>query len=79
MRNVKLPHEIVAAEIRAEIARQRIPQVAIATAMQLSQASVSRKLNGRYPLDVNDLYALAGVLRVPAAHLLPDLTEQASA
>lgn len=56
--------------IRAEMARQRVPQIALAKHLGLSQAAVSRRLNGLTAFDVNELVSVATLLKVPAADLL---------
>lgn len=59
--------------VRAEMARQRLPQIALAKHLGLSQAAVSRRLNGQTPFDVNELVAVAALLDVPAAALLGEV------
>lgn len=63
--------QLVAANIRAEMARQRIPQTAIAAALGITQQSVSNRINGRVPIDVDELAVFARLLGVPVASLLP--------
>lgn len=63
-------NERVAGNIRAEMARQRIPQQAVADLLGITQQSVSYRLNGRTALDVGELTAIAGLLGVTAASLL---------
>lgn len=65
------PHEAIAAEIRAELARRKVSQVKIAALLDISQAGVSRRLRGETPLDVNELVKIADFLEVPAAHFIP--------
>jgi transcriptional regulator with XRE-family HTH domain len=65
------PAEQVAANLRAEIARQRISQRDLANYLGLSQQSVSARLLGRIPLDVNELVRVAEFLNVPLGTLLP--------
>ena len=60
----------VAANIRAEMKRQRIRQPVIAAALGLSQASVSRKLTGHTPLTVDELAVVADVLGVDLVELV---------
>lgn len=54
--------ERVAAAVRSELARQRIPQATIAARLGISQAAVSRRLSGAVPFDVSELAAVADVL-----------------
>lgn len=65
------PHEAIAAEIRAELARRKVSQVKIAALLDISQVGVSRRLRGETPLDVNELVKIADFLEVPAAHFIP--------
>lgn len=60
----------IAAEIRAEIARQRLTQTELAARMGISQAAFSRNLNGRVPLTVDFVQEVAGVLGVPISRFL---------
>ena len=54
--------ERVAAAVRSELARQRIPQATIAARLGISQAAVSRRLSGVVPFDVSELAEVADVL-----------------
>ena len=60
----------VAANIRAEMARQRLSQSAVAGAVGMSPAAMSQRLTGKTPIDVNELVRLAAVLDIPAESLL---------
>jgi transcriptional regulator with XRE-family HTH domain len=60
----------VAAEVRAEMARQRKTQAHIAQALGSSQAAVSRRLNGEVPFDVRELALIADSLDVPVETFL---------
>ena len=64
--------EQVAANVRVELARRRLGQVAVARTLGLSQAAVSRRLNGSVPLDVNELTLIADLLGLTASDLLPE-------
>ena len=61
----------IAAEIRAEMARQRITQIQMAAALGMSQPVLSRLLNGR-ALTVDFIVDAAGVLDVPVTQLIGD-------
>lgn len=61
----------MAEEIRALLARRRIAGVALAARIHRSQSYVSRRLTGDIPFDVDDLEAIARVLGVTVADLLP--------
>ena len=60
----------VAANIRAEIARQRVSQRTLADRLGMSPAALSNRLTGMTPIDVNELSAIADVLGVDPASLL---------
>ena len=62
----------VSANLRAEVARQRIPQADLAKALVLSQPAVSRRRQGRTPLTVDELVCCATLLGVTPADLLAD-------
>jgi len=68
----------VAANIRAEAARTRTPQKAIAAALGISQQSVSQRLNGVVAIDVEELGVIAELLGVPDEVLLADPSRSAS-
>lgn len=65
------PTEITGANVRAEMARRKVSQVAVAAHLGLSQTAVSARLAGRVPFDINELHAIAGLLDVPIAALIP--------
>jgi len=62
--------QAVAGEVRAEAARRRVSQRAIAVALGVSQTAVSRRLNGEIPFDVDELGKVAELLGVPPAQFL---------
>lgn len=61
----------VAAEVRAQLARQRVSGAAAAAQLGWSQIYLWRRLSGRVAFDVNDLSALASLLDVPVATFFP--------
>ena len=63
--------EKVAAEVRGEAARRRVQGMDLARATGLSESSMSRRLTGRIPFNVDELAAVAEALNVPIADLLP--------
>lgn len=65
MTHTEQPHESVAAEVRAQLARRRISGRKAALTMGWTEHYMSRRLTGKTPLDVNDLAALSGLLDVP--------------
>lgn len=66
----------VAAEVRAEMARQRKTQADLANLLTSSQAAVSRRLSGEVEFTTGQLLRVASYLGVPIAQLLP--TEDAA-
>lgn len=58
-------HELVAAEVRAELARQQLSGVRAAKALGWTQNYISVRLRGTVPFDVNDLIKIADLLEVP--------------
>ena len=57
-------NEVVAENIRAEMARERWSGRKAATALGLNQMYVSRRLSGETPMDANDIAAFARLLNV---------------
>lgn len=66
-----------AAEVRAEVARQRKPQREIADILGMSQAAASRRLLGQVEFSLSELTRLAEVLGVPLSAFIRDDAEQA--
>lgn len=64
----------VAAEVRAEMGRQRVSQRRIAEVIGLSQQAVSRRLSGEVPFDVAELGRIAAELGVLADVFLRNST-----
>lgn len=62
--------DLIAAEIRAELARRQLPHNALAAALNTSPNWVSRRLRGRTPFDVDELDQVAHFLGVSLAELL---------
>jgi transcriptional regulator with XRE-family HTH domain len=63
--------ERVAEEVRALMGRRRTTGAQLARAIGVPQSSLSRKLTGRYALDVDDLEAIAAYFEIPVASLIP--------
>ena len=68
----------VAANLRAEVARRRIPQRELAQVLECSQQSMSRRLQGTQPLTVDELMALSAFLDMDPAVLLDGAKEPAA-
>lgn len=64
--------------VRAEMARRNVRQIALAKHLGLSQAAVSRRVNGETDFSVSELLAVAALLEVTPAALL-DATASADA
>ncbi len=62
----------VAANVRAEIARQGLRQPTVASACDLSQTGLSKRLNGHVQWSINELAAVADALGVPVSVLIGD-------
>lgn len=60
----------VAAVVRAEAARRKVPQAQIADRLSVSQAAVSRRMTGRTPFDLDELAIVAQLLDVPVIDLI---------
>ena len=60
----------IAAEIRAEAARQGIGTADLAEKTGLAYKTVSRKMNGHSGITVEDLFKFADALNVPASALI---------
>jgi transcriptional regulator with XRE-family HTH domain len=70
------PGELVAANIRAEVARRALTQQQLADMLGVGQWWISRRLTGNVPISADDLVRIAAALGVPAATLLLDTTER---
>ena len=62
----------VAAEVRAELARQRVSQEALCARIGMSQSTLSRRITGEHPFDTSELAEIAEVLGVPVSRFIPD-------
>lgn len=62
----------VAAVVRAELARKQIPQSRLAEALGLSAATVSRRMGGTAPFELDELPVVAGLLGVTVIDLVKD-------
>lgn len=60
----------VAGEVRAEMARKRVTGTTLAQALQMSNATLSRRLNGLKAFDINELEVVGRVLGVTVTELL---------
>lgn len=62
--------EAVATEVRAEMARRRITQSALADSLGRTQQYVSRRVSGEVAMDTTDIAEFAEHLRVSPRELL---------
>jgi transcriptional regulator with XRE-family HTH domain len=62
--------ERAAEEIRAVMGRRRITGAALARQLSVSDAWISYRLNGKQPIDLNDLERIASILGVHPVELL---------
>ena len=69
---------VVPDNIRAEMARRRVPQKTLAEALGITQQAVSQKLSGRRPLTDHEITVTARVLGVPAGDLFAEQVRAAS-
>jgi transcriptional regulator with XRE-family HTH domain len=68
----------VAAEIRAEMARQQMSQDQLADRIGMSQSTLSRRLTGSLPFDTTELAKVAEALGVVVTALLPNPKRRAA-
>ncbi|WP_078345146.1 helix-turn-helix domain-containing protein [Mycobacteroides chelonae] len=68
----------VAAEVRANLARNRVSQVEAAGVAGIGQASMSRRLAGEYPFTVDELFRLADHLKIDVRSFFPSAQAVAS-
>lgn len=64
------PRDRVAANVRAEMARNKISQVKLAETLSVSQAAISRRLSGRVAFDIDELVRIAEAFNIPLAELV---------
>jgi transcriptional regulator with XRE-family HTH domain len=65
----KTPTEVIAGNVRAELARQRIGQRQVAEHLQLNQQQVSRRLLGQVAFTAPELRAVAELLDLSVGSL----------
>lgn len=63
--------ERVAAEIRAEIARQGMTRAAVAVRLGWTEQRLSSRMTGKVALTVGELTTIADALGVPVTQFLP--------
>lgn len=70
--------EAVAAEVRAEMGRQRKAQADLARALDITIPTAARRLRGEVPFDVIELAVVADWLGVDVQRLAGPVTEPAA-
>lgn len=60
----------IAANVRAEVARRRIPIAQIVELFGIGRSNIGRRLNGHTPFYAHEIVMLAQLMDVPAASLL---------
>ena len=70
--------ERVAAEVRAEIARQNTTQRKVANDSGIALSTLNRKLRHGAPFDVVELCGIARALNVPMKSLMPNVEQVAA-
>lgn len=80
MSNIKAvrPTDVVAANVRAEMARRRVTQRDIGAALGIAHSAVSHRLTGRTAFDVNELATIAGLLDVEVSDLVDGVLSDSS-
>lgn len=66
--------DLVAAEVRAELARQQMPGVRAARALGWTQNYISVRLRGDVPFSLADLEVMADLLGVPVTKFFEVMT-----
>lgn len=61
---------VIVASIKAELARRGKTQRDVAGKLGISEAAVSERFNGKTRITVDELYAIAELLDMPAAALM---------
>jgi len=69
--------ERVAAEVRAEIARQGLTRASVAARLGWSEQRFSLRMTGRVELSVGEVAVIADALGVPVAQFFPALERAA--
>lgn len=64
--------EHVAQLVSAAIAASDLSQRDVSERSGIPLASLNRRLNGYYPFDVAQIFAIAAALQVPVSRLYPD-------
>ena len=71
-------NESAAAEVRAEMARQRLSQTDLATTLNWTQVFLSRRLTGTVAFSTDEIERVASALGVPLGQLVAPAKLEAS-
>jgi transcriptional regulator with XRE-family HTH domain len=63
--------QAIAAEARATIARQNVPQARVAEALGLTRSQFSRRINGHIEFSASEIATMADFLGVPVGEFFP--------
>lgn len=69
---MKTTAERTGANVRAEMARRGLSQVALAEQLGISQSMLSNRLAGKTVFNIDELTRIAGLLDVPLSALLAE-------
>ena len=75
----EMSRKVVAAEVRAAIARKGMRQTDICKATGFSSSRLSNKLQAKAPFTVDELFLIAGVLDVSTRTFFPERRLQVAA
>lgn len=67
--------ESIAAEVRAELGRQRLSSRELARRMGVETTWMHRRVTAKIPFSMGELVAVAGLLKVPASKLMAGVKE----
>lgn len=68
--NISGASESLRREIKAQLARRALDQDSLAHLVGMSRSGLSNRLTGKCPFRVEELFAVAQALQVPASELL---------
>jgi transcriptional regulator with XRE-family HTH domain len=69
---------VIARNLRAEIARMELTQAKFGDLLDMRQQALSRRLMGETPWTINELIGAARALEVPLSALVPDSLRDAT-
>lgn len=72
------PHEPIAAEVRAELARRQLSGIKTAKRLGWTQNYIATRLRGDVPFSIADLTAVADLLGVPVTSFFPSTSAGSS-